>query len=100
MYHQRAVLVGGWQAKHPNRQLPKQTLWQFTYCHWHTKVHAEISRPLCFLAKRQPPSRRSGAMARPKTLREYQESSCCASLLDCHMPQLIVPFIGEKWHKI
>jgi hypothetical protein len=35
-----------------------------SYCHWRTEVHAEISRAFHLLAKRQPPSRRSGAMAR------------------------------------
>jgi hypothetical protein len=29
-----------------------------SYCHWHTKAHAEISRTLRFRAKHQPPSRR------------------------------------------
>jgi hypothetical protein len=50
------------------RQLIRQANAPLSYgsscCHWRAKIHAEKSRTFRLLAKRQPPSCRSGAMAR------------------------------------
>jgi hypothetical protein len=36
----------------------------------------------------------------PRRFANIRNHRVARSILDCHMPQLIVPFIGKKWHKI
>ena len=64
MCHRSGNEAGGEPWKRGSSPGPGINDYGSSYCHWRIKVHAKISRIFRLLAKLQPPSHRSGAMAR------------------------------------